>query len=190
MQLVRSVLADPTLPLHLDLGCAYGEFALAMAEREAQTNFVGVDLRSRVLERAAALRRPNATFLFANARHEAFVPTLLATYPGPLRCVSVLFPDPWAQQRYVRRRLLQPDLVAAVAARMPPGGAFVTATDNAALAAEMRAPFDANQGHWRAAVGVAADGFLADSPFAVPTAWECTVRGRGSRVYWAHFIRS
>jgi tRNA (guanine-N7-)-methyltransferase len=183
------LLREPRLPLHLDLGCAYGEFALALAERAEGTNFVGVDLRERVLARAAALARPNAAFLFANARHEDFLPALLRSYPGALSCVSCLFPDPWAQRRYVRRRLLQPELVAAAAAAMPPGGAFVTATDNGELAEEMRAPFQADGATWRRADGADDAGWAAGSPFAVATQWECTVRGRGSRVYWAHFIR-
>jgi tRNA (guanine-N7-)-methyltransferase len=185
-----SLLREPRLPLHLDLGCAYGEFALALAERQAGTNFVGVDLRERVLSRAGALSRPNAAFLFANARHEDFLHALLRSYPGALSCVSCLFPDPWSQARYVRRRLLQPELVAAAAAAMPPGGAFVTATDNAQLAEEMRAPFAADAATWRLADGADDAGWALSSPFPVATQWECTVRGRGSRIYWAHFIRT
>lgn len=187
-----ALLRDPRLPLHLDLGCAYGEFALAMAERDAGCNFVGVDLRERVLSRAAALRGPpNVAFLFANARADAFLEALLATYPGELRLVSCLFPDPWTQARYVRRRLVQPALVAAVAARLAPGGAFVTATDNAELAAEMRRPFLADPAAWEPGCSAAAvDGWDSDSPFPVATQWECTARGRGSPLYWARFVRT
>ena len=103
---------------------------------------------------------------------------------------NVLFPDPWSQARYVRRRLLQPELVAAVAARLAPGGVFVTATDNAELAAEMRQPFVADAATWEPGNSAAAvDGWDGDSPFPVATQWECTVRGRGSRMYWARFVR-
>ena len=54
-----TALRDPGLPLHVDLGCAYGEFVQALAERDAGCNYVGVDLRERVLTRAAALRAAN-----------------------------------------------------------------------------------------------------------------------------------
>ena len=186
-----TALREPGLPLHLDLGCAYGEFALSMADRSPDCNFVGVDLRERVLERAGALRAANVAFLFANARADAFLAALLETYPGPLRGVSCLFPDPWTQARYVRRRLVQPALVAAVAERLAPGGEFVTATDNAELAEEMRAPFLADPTTWEPGNSAAAtDGWDSHSPFPVATQWECTVRGRGSRMYWARFVRT
>ena len=32
-------------------------------------------------------------------------------------------------------------------------------------------------------------GWLPRSPFPVPTAWECTVRGRASPMYWARFVK-
>ena len=186
-----TALRDPYLPLHVDLGCAYGEFAQAMAERNADCNFVGVDLRERVLARAGALRAANVVFLFANARADTFLEALLASYPGQLRGVSCLFPDPWTQARYTRRRLLQPALVAAAAERLVPGGAFVTATDNAQLAVEMRAPFLAEPAVWEPGnSAAAADGWDSHSPFPVASQWECTVRGRGSRIYWARYVRT
>ena len=160
-----------------------------MAAREAARNFVGVDVRERVLSRAAALGVRNAAFLFANARHDAFLTALLASYPGPLVTVSCLFPDPWSKPRFVRRRLLQPELVAAVAARMPPGGSFVTATNDVPLADEMRTPF-ADNPLWQHAPGADAQGWAAESPFPVATQWECTMRARGVRIYWAHFLRT
>jgi tRNA (guanine-N7-)-methyltransferase len=185
-----AMLRDPALPLHVDLGCAYGEFVQALAERDADCNFVGVDLRERVLARATALRAPNVAFVFGNARADDFVQWLLAHYPGELRVVSCLFPDPWTQARFVRRRLLQPELVAAVAARLAPGGVFVTATDNAELAAEMRQPFLADLATWEPSNdAAAADGWAGESPFPVATQWECTCRGRASRMYWARFVR-
>ena len=186
-----TALRDPGLPLHVDLGCAYGEFVQALAERDEGCNYVGVDLRERVLTRASALRAANVAFLFANARADAFLESLLASYPGQLRCVSCLFPDPWTQARYTRRRLLQPALVAAVAERLVPGGAFVTATDNAELAEEMRAAFIAEPAVWEPGnSAAAADGWDSHSPFPVATQWECTVRGRGSRMYWARYVRT
>lgn len=63
----------------------------------------------------------------------------IAGYRGQLVRASCLFPDPWAQQRFRRRRLLQPELVALVAGALAEGGEFVTASDNRELAEEMRA---------------------------------------------------
>lgn len=67
------------------------------------------------------------------------IAVLDAGYAGPLIRVTCLFPDPWAQQRFRRRRLLQPELVAMLARALAEGGEFVTASDNRELAEEMRA---------------------------------------------------
>ncbi len=186
------LVADTSLPLHLDIGCAYGEFELEMAALDASANYVGIDLRERPLQRAQALRDVrqlrNAAFVFANARHEEFLTRVLTGYAGTLRAVSCLFPDPWKKAHMRRRRLLQPALVSAVADAMLPGGAFITATDNAELAAEMRAPFDADAERWRNLAN-SDDGFVAGSPYPVVTAWESTIRGRSSPTYWSHYVR-
>jgi hypothetical protein len=46
--------ADPSLPLHLDIGAARGRFLLAMAERCPERNHLGVEIR-RPLVVAASL---------------------------------------------------------------------------------------------------------------------------------------
>lgn len=184
------LVSDIQLPLHLDVGTAYGELVLELAALDSSRNFAGVDLRERPLQRAQALvgTLQNAAFLLANARHDAFLSQLLAGYAGPLQRMSVLFPDPWKQSKLQRRRLLQPALVDAVAQRMPAGGDFVTATDNPELAAEMRRPFDEDPQRWRN-FSTDEHGFVAGSPFPVATAWENTIRGRSSPTYWAHYER-
>jgi len=186
-----ALLAQPELPLHLDFGCAYGELVLGLAAALPHRNHAGIELRARVLERASAQRLPNAAFLFGNARHPDFLQVLLRGYPGPLAVASCLFPDPYAQPRYRRRRLLQPALVEAVAAAMLPGGEFVTATDNLELAEEMAAPFLAASTTWTPAPGAALNGRVPGSPFPVSTAWQLTVEGRVPPVpvYWAHWTR-
>jgi tRNA (guanine-N7-)-methyltransferase len=125
----------------------------------------------------------------SNIRHECFLSSLLREYGGPLVAVTVLFPDPWKKSHERRRRLLQPSLVREVAEIMPLGGIFVTATDNLELALEMRAPFDSDTHRWRNAAGEGG-GFAPCSPFAVVTAWQSTIQGRASPIYWTHFIRT
>jgi len=49
--------------------------------------------------------------------------------PGTLAGVHVFFPDPWHKTKHNKRRLLQPALVARLAARLAPGGYLHCATD-------------------------------------------------------------
>ena len=50
-----SIFADPSLPLHLDIGCARGRFILKMAESEPGWNFLGVEIREPLVEEANRL---------------------------------------------------------------------------------------------------------------------------------------
>jgi tRNA (guanine-N7-)-methyltransferase len=50
----------------------------------------------------------------------------------PVQCldgVHIFFPDPWHKARHNKRRLVQPPLVAKLAARLRPGGYIHCATD-------------------------------------------------------------
>lgn len=60
------VFADPSLPLHVDIGCAQGRFLLTLAKRsEGAANFLGLEIRSQV---------KRATFTYFGARlRSAFV---------------------------------------------------------------------------------------------------------------------
>jgi tRNA (guanine-N7-)-methyltransferase len=188
-----SQFSNPALPMHLDVGCGYGELLLSLSEQDATVNRLGVDLRERVMLRgravaavqAARLGRSNAAFVLANARHPSFG-DLLEGYEGPLTTISVLFPDPWTKQ--VRRRLMQPELATAAIDLLAPGGQFVLATDNAELASEMRAPFDAQPELWTNLAAPGGDGFVPASPFfTAQSAWERTIKGRSSPIFWSHY---
>ena len=49
--------------------------------------------------------------------------------PGSLDGVHIFFPDPWHKKKHNKRRLIQPPLVAKLAARLKPGGYLHCATD-------------------------------------------------------------
>jgi len=49
--------------------------------------------------------------------------------PGSLDGVHIFFPDPWHKTKHNKRRLVQPVLVAKLAARLKPGGYLHCATD-------------------------------------------------------------
>jgi tRNA (guanine-N7-)-methyltransferase len=65
------VFEKPNQPLHLDLGCALGRFVYKMAQLEPLINFLGVDIREPIIERAkrmtATANLKNLHYQFCNA---------------------------------------------------------------------------------------------------------------------------
>jgi tRNA (guanine-N7-)-methyltransferase len=133
--------ADPSRPLHLDIGSARGRFLLAMAPLAPQRNHLGLEIRRPLVEAAEDDRRrdglTNLRFLYGNANVN--LPEWLAPLPaGQLELVTLQFPDPWFKLRHRKRRVLQPALLLAIAAALAPGRTLFLQSDVEALIAPMR----------------------------------------------------
>ncbi|MEM1279455.1 MAG: tRNA (guanosine(46)-N7)-methyltransferase TrmB [Cyanobacteria bacterium P01_H01_bin.152] len=177
----------PHQPLHIDIGCAKGYFISQMAERQPDWNFLGLEIRAPLVEQALQQRDraelTNLHFLFCNAN--ASLVKLLNTLPaGTLQQVSIQFPDPWFKKRHQKRRVVQPELVQALATHLPPDGRVILQSDVEAVAVEMCDRFAENptfhrtQDHW-----------LADSPFPAQTDREILTLGKGLPVFRAIFVK-
>lgn len=177
-----SVYADSSQPLLLDIGCARGTFLLAMAQQQPRRNFLGLEIRAALVE--DALRRrdrlglTNLHFIFCNVTPS--LGPLLASLPvGVLDQVTIQFPDPWFKKRHQKRRVVQPELVAAIAAHLSLGGIVFLQSDVESVVVEMGERFSA---HPR---------FTATeekgSPFPILTEREAMTLERGDPVYRLRF---
>lgn len=116
--------------LTLELGCGHGHFLTAYAAAHPGAPCLGVDLSSHRIARAQRKQQrlglANLAFLKAEAEE------ILAALPEPVRLggVLALFPDPWPKVRHHGRRLLQPRLLDALAARARPGAWLAVRTDH------------------------------------------------------------
>lgn len=183
------VFADAQQPLHLDIGCAKGDFVREMAVAVPQWNFLGLEIREPLVERALMKRdrdgQRNLHFVFCNANTS--LKTLLANWPGgcPLQRVSIQFPDPWFKKRHQKRRVVQPELVAQLASLMPSEGWVWLQSDIEEVCLEMCDRFGENSAFMREG-----EGWLADSPFVAMTDRErVTAVEKGLPVYRAKYIR-
>ncbi|MEY3751035.1 MAG: tRNA ((46)-N7)-methyltransferase TrmB, partial [Cyanobacteriota bacterium] len=183
--------ADPSQPLHLDIGCARGRFLLALAQQQPSVNHLGVEIRRALVSAAEADRQAlglnNLHYLFCNA-NVSLQDWLAALPAGQLDLVSIQFPDPWFKKKHHKRRVLQPALLLAIAAALAPGKRFFLQSDVLAVIEPMVAITEASgcfsrpaedQRPWR-----------ADNPLPVPTERETYVLNQQLPVYRVLYERN
>jgi len=182
------VYGTPQRPLHLDIGCARGSFLLELAQLQPDRNWLGLEIREPLVaeanQRRTELGLTNLHYHFCNANLD--LPALLASLPaGTLDWVTIQFPDPWFKKRHLKRRVVQPELVAALAEALPAGGRVFLQSDVEAVAVEMRDRFAAapvfQLNH--------AEPWLAVNPLPVPTEREVATLAKGKPVYRCQFVR-
>jgi len=129
-QLAELLAAHPSFTL--EIGAGHGHFLTDYAAAHPKEFCVGCDLLRDRVERAIRkrdrARLANLVFLKAEAAE------LIAALPSQvmLRRVFVLFPDPWPKRRHHKHRLMQADILHALAAKSAPGADLCFRTDDAA----------------------------------------------------------
>ncbi|MBV2351955.1 tRNA (guanosine(46)-N7)-methyltransferase TrmB [Synechococcus sp. HK05] len=183
--------ADPSQPIHLDIGCARGRFLLALAPERPGVNHLGVEIRRALVQAAEtdrqALALGNLHYLFCNAN--VSLQAWLAALPaGQLELVSIQFPDPWFKKKHHKRRVLQPELLLAIAAALAPGKRLFLQSDVPAVIDPMVALTEACGCFSRPADD--ARPWRASNPLPVPTERETYVLNQGLPVYRVLFERN
>lgn len=181
----NKVFANPQLPLHVDIGCGKGDFVREMASSVPDWNFLGLEIREPLVERALIRRdrdwQHNLHFVFCNANNS--LKPLFANWPScPLQTVSIQFPDPWFKKRHQKRRVVQPELVAALAELMPSDAMVWLQSDIEEVCVEMCDRFTENASFVREGTG-----WLSESPFPAATDREQVTEEKGLPIYRAKY---
>ena len=123
-------------PIHLEIGCGKGNFAVGMARANPDVNFVAMEKVADVccvaLEKASASkeerREDNLRFLIGDAK------TLEENIPeSSLDCIYLNFSDPWPKSGHAKRRLTHRGFLSIYARALKPDGILRFKTDNVGL---------------------------------------------------------
>jgi len=159
----------------VEIGFGNGENLLHLARSHPQRDFLGIEVHragiGRVLLELSAAQLSNVRVIC----HDAVEVFAAQLPPLALQEILVLFPDPWPKKRHHKRRLLQADFVALLAARLAPHGLLRLATDWQPYAQQMLETLNQNA----ALENLAGDGgFVARPAERLPTRFE----RRGARL--------
>ncbi len=116
-------------PLVLEIGFGMGEATAHIARVRPDDNFLCCEVHEPGV--GALLKRLGEQDLH-NVRivaHDAVEVLDHMLAPTSLDGIHLFFPDPWHKKKHNKRRLVQPPLVAKLAARLRPGGYLHCATD-------------------------------------------------------------
>ena len=123
---------DSKLNLHLDIGCASGEFLFDLALINTSWNYLGMEIREKLSKTAKEKVREkeikNLYFVFGNANNilndvqSEFIIT-------NLKSISFNFPDPWFKKRHHKRRIIQPELINILSKSLQKGSLIFIKTD-------------------------------------------------------------
>jgi tRNA (guanine-N7-)-methyltransferase len=130
-------------PTILEIGFGMGEATAQIAALRPQDNFLCCEVHTpgvgALLKRIAEQSLSNIRIL----QHDAVE---VIDHMLPLQSLDgahIFFPDPWHKTKHTKRRLIQPPLIAKLAARLQPGGYLHCATDWAPYAQQILAVLSA-----------------------------------------------
>lgn len=137
---------DRTAPVVLEIGFGMGETTAAIAQAMPERDFLAIEVHTPGVGNLLQLIEQAGIRNLRIIQHDA-VEVLAQMIPDrSLAGIHVFFPDPWPKKRHHKRRLLQPERVAALANRLAPGGYLHAATDVDDYARQMLEVFAATPG--------------------------------------------
>ena len=123
---------DSKLNLHLDIGCAAGEFLFDLALVNTSWNYLGIEIRERLVKNAKLKLREseikNLNFVFGNANNilnDVQSKFILEN----VKSISFNFPDPWFKKKHYKRRVIQPDFINILSNILQKGSLIFIKTD-------------------------------------------------------------
>lgn len=132
-------------PLRVEIGPGKGEFLIESACRESEANYIGIEIRSRRVEKIrnkiARSNLKNVQVYLGDARA---MPRLFGK--NSVEAFFIHFPDPWPKRRHQHRRLIVADFVRSLYELLQPQGKIYLTTDVEGYAITMLQLFTEHKG--------------------------------------------
>jgi len=129
---LSEMFGDSKLNLHLDIGCAAGEFLFDLALVNNSWNYLGIEIREKLVKNAKlkVLEREikNLHFVFGNANNILNDDQSKFIIKN-LKSISFNFPDPWFKKRHYKRRVIQPGFINMLSNSLQKGTLIFIKTD-------------------------------------------------------------
>jgi len=129
---LKEMFNDSELNLHLDIGCATGEFLFNLALVNTNWNYLGIEIRERLVKTAKVKLREskieNLYFVFGNA-NKILSDVQSQFILNNLKSISFNFPDPWFKKRHYKRRVIQSDFINTLSISIKKGAFIFIKTD-------------------------------------------------------------
>ena len=129
---LRDMFEDSKLNLHLDIGCAAGEFLFDLALVNTSWNYLGIEIRERLVKTAKLKVQEreikNLYFVFGNA-YNILNDVQSKFILENLKSISFYFPDPWFKKKHYKRRVIQPDFINMLSNSLKIGSLIFIKTD-------------------------------------------------------------
>ena len=122
-------------PIHLEIGCGKGNFAVGMSAQHHDVNFIAMEkiadvacLALEKAERAKDERCDNLRFIIGDAKN------LIEYFPEhSVDCIYLNFSDPWPKAGHAKRRLTYHTFLEIYKTLLKEGGMLKLKTDNMGL---------------------------------------------------------
>ena len=111
---LNRIFENPKLPLHLDIGCASGDFLFELSLTNKNWNYIGIEIREKLVQNANLKIKnreyKNLFFSFGNANN-FFEQSNNKTLIDSITSISFNFPDPWFKKKHHKRRVIQREFI-------------------------------------------------------------------------------
>ncbi len=123
---------DNKFNLHLDIGCAAGEFLFDLALDNTSWNYLGIEIREKLVKTAKLKVRDreikNLYFVFGSANN-ILTDVQNKFIMKNVKSISFNFPDPWFKKRHYKRRVIQSEFINTLSNSLQRGSLIFIKTD-------------------------------------------------------------